>query len=140
MDKQGHNRHIVCLHCIFVFTLAPPTNLTVEIHNPYIDHEGLKFNQTVNCTATMNPNTTIIFLFGQQTNSPYGYSIASNDSAKTYLISNNSDGCYPNVRTVFPADVGFIKLYPLLGCLAYDTVYGKNFSSDTLLTTILILN
>lgn len=140
MDKQGHNRHIVCLHCIFVFTLAPPTNLTVEILSEYIDHEGLKFNQTVNCTATMNPNTTIFFLFGQKSISSSEYSIASNDSAETYVISNNPDGCYPNVRTVFPADVGFIKLYPLLGCLAYDTVYGKNFSSDTLLTTILILN
>lgn len=87
----------------------------------------------------MNPNTTIFFLFGQQTSSPYEYSIPLNDSAKTYVISNNPDGCYPNVRTVFPADVGFIKLYPLLGCLAYDTVYGKNFSSDTVLAKVLII-
>lgn len=87
----------------------------------------------------MNPNTTIFFLFGQKSISSSEYSIASNDSAETYVISNNPDGCYPNVRTVFQADVDFIELYPVLGCLAYDTVYGKNFSSDTLLTKILIL-
>lgn len=136
IDKQGHNRHIVCLHSIFVFTLAPPTNLTIEIESGYIDEEG--HDQTVKCTATMNPNTTIFYLFGQQSKLSYNYSIALNDSA--YVISNNPNGCYPNVRTVFPADVGFIKLYPWLGCLAYDTVYGKNFSTDTVYAEIVILH
>lgn len=142
MDKQGHNRHIVCLHCIFVFTLAPPTNLTVEIKSDYIPSKFIdknKLNQTVNCTATMNPNTTIFFLFGQKSISSSEYLIASNDSAETYVISNNSNGCYPNVRTVFTVDVDFIELYPLLGCLAYDTVYGKNFSSDKVTATFIII-
>lgn len=80
----------------------------------------------------MNPNTTLFYLFGRQNIFPYEFSIASIDGAKTSVISYHPNGCYPNVRTVFPADVDFIQHYPFVGCLAYDTVYGKNFSSETI--------
>ena len=48
----------------FIFIPAPPTTLSVELENPYIPD----LPATVNCTATMNPNTTKVFLVGNNTN------------------------------------------------------------------------
>lgn len=79
---------------------TPPLNLTVETMPDEFEYTG-NIDETINCTATVNPNTTVLFLIGKMFLSMKNYVFAERKNVQTFVDSENQIGCYRTVRTVF---------------------------------------
>lgn len=120
-----------------MFYPAPPLNLTVETM-PY-EYIGI-IDETINCTATVNPNTTVLFLIGKMTMSMKNYVFAERKNVQTFVDSEHQIGCYRTVRTVFNNLFLYLHSYPWVGCLANDTVSGQTSISEFKRVNVLIIN
>lgn len=87
-------------------------------------------DETINCTATVNPNTTVLSLIGKHIQLQNEYFFAERKHVQTFVDSENNTGCYPVVRTVFRELRYFLHSYNLVGCLANDTVSGQTSISE----------
>lgn len=87
-------------------------------------------DETINCTATINPNNTVLFLIGKKTMSMKNYVFAERKNVQTFVNSENRVGCYQTVRTVFNKIYLYILSYPWIGCVANDTVSGQTSISE----------
>lgn len=87
-------------------------------------------DETINCTATVNPNTTVLSLIGKHIQLQNEYFFAERKNVQTFVDSENNTGCYPVVRTVFRELRYFLHSYNLVGCLANDTVSGQTSISE----------
>lgn len=94
----------------------------------YVYHGNI--DETINCTATVNPKTTVLFLIGKMTMSMKNYVFAERKNVQTFVDSENQLGCYQTVQTVFNSLFLFIYSYPWVGCLANDTVSGQTSISE----------
>lgn len=92
------------------FNSAPPLNLSIEIMpNEYI-YFGIKY-ETINCTAAINPNTTVLSLVGKAAEFLNEYIFAEQKNVKTFVDSESIIDCYPTVRTVFSELGNFLAGY-----------------------------
>lgn len=107
---------------------APPLNLTVNTLSDGYEYNG-NTDETINCTATINPNITVLFSIG--------YFFAEKKNVQTFVYSENNIGCYQTVKTVFKEIVDFLKIYDHVGCLASDTVSGQTSVSE--FETVLVM-
>ena len=112
---------------------APPTNLTIALENEYVD--GVY--STINCTANMNPNNTMLFLVGKETTGREP-TMAPTINVQTFVEQSND--CSPKVRVVYPADFTFLRSNSILACVAFDKDYGQNFTSEYKTPSIIIIN
>lgn len=117
----------------------PPLNLTVETMPYGYEYYG-HLDETINCTATVNPNTTVLFLIGKNIQSENKYFFAERKNVQTFVESENNTGCYPTVRTVFRELRYFLQIYNFVGCLASDTVSGQSSISEFKTVFVLIIN
>lgn len=83
-------------------------------------------NETINCTANINPNTTVLSLVGKRTQTLNEYFFAERRNLQIFVDSENKTGCNPTVRVVFFKLGYFLKDYNWLGCIANDTQSGKS--------------
>lgn len=97
-------------------------------------------DETINCTAAMNPNTTVLSLIGKRFQSQNEYFFAKTKNVLTIVESKNNIGCYPIVRTVFSEVGNFLADYNLVGCLANDSVSGENSISEFKTVSVLIIH
>lgn len=97
-------------------------------------------DETINCTATVNPNTTVLFLIGKMTMSMKNYVFAERKNVQTFVDSEHQIGCYRTVRTVFNNPFLYLHSYPWVGCLANDTVSGQTSISEFKHVNVLIIN
>lgn len=104
---------------------APPLNLTVETMPDGYQYHG-NIGETINCSATMNPNTTVLSLIGKMVHSLNEFVFAERKNVQTFVDSESIIDCYPTVRTVFSELVDFLVDYSWVGCLANDTVSGQS--------------
>lgn len=104
---------------------APPLNLTVETMPDGYHYHG-NIGETINCSATMNPNTTVLSLIGKMVLSLNEYVFAERKNVQTFVDSESIIDCYPTVRTVFSELVDFLVDYSWVGNLANDTVSGQS--------------
>lgn len=118
---------------------APPLNLTVETMLDGYEYNS-NIGETINCTATVNPNTTVLFLIGKMTLSMTNYVFAERKNVQTFVDSENQIGCYRIVRTVFNNLFSYILSYPWVGCLANDTVSGQTSISEFKRVNVLNIN
>nr|XP_022327725.1 uncharacterized protein LOC111127024 isoform X2 [Crassostrea virginica] len=116
-----------------VIVKAPPTNLTIALENEYVD--GVY--STINCTANMDPNNTMLFLVGKETTG-HEPTMAPNINVQTFVEQSND--CGPKVRAVYPADFSFLRSNSILACVAFDKDYGENFTSEYKTPSIIIIN
>lgn len=117
----------------------PPLNLTVETIPDEFEYYGY-IDETINCTATVNPNTTVLFLIGKMTMSMKNYVFAERKNVQTFVDSEHQIGCYRTVRTVFNNLFLYLHSYPWVGCLANDTVSGQTSISEFKRVNVLIIN
>lgn len=126
---------------IWCIISAPPSNLSVEILG---DDYGTPKDETINCTAIMNPNTTTLSLIAKKAQNVDDYNFAPKINITTFVEPNAESGCYPTVRVVYH----FIYPYFLentnnnnaLGCLANDTISGQFYISEFRKVNVLIIN
>lgn len=97
-------------------------------------------DETINCTAAMNPNTTVLSLIGKVTMSMKNYVFAERKNVKTFVESENKIGCYQTVRTVFNELFYFLQSYQWVGCLANDTVSGQTSISEFKSVYVMVIN
>ena len=97
--------------------------MSIELDDEYV--KGL--SATINCTSTMNPNTTKVFLMKKILSSQYV--IPRNDET-TFVEPADEYGCNPNVRVVFQAANLDWTDIESLACMVEDKDYGKNFTSE----------
>lgn len=90
----------------------------------YLYHGNI--GETINCTATINPNTTVLPLIGKRVHSLNEFVFAERKNVQTFVDSESIIDCYPTVRTVFSKLVDFVLDYSWVGCLAKDTVSGQS--------------
>lgn len=111
------------------FISVPPSNLNVETMPSSNVYYGI-INETVNCTANMNPSTTVLSLIGKLFNGSTVYSFAEKTNSQTIVDSDNKIGCYPTVRTVFNKLDDFLEKFSWVGCLANDAVTGQSYITE----------
>nr|XP_022327737.1 uncharacterized protein LOC111127042 [Crassostrea virginica] len=116
-----------------VIVKAPPTNLTIALENDYVD--GIY--STINCTANMDPNNTMLFLVGKETT---GHEPIMAPTINVQTFVEQSKNCSPKVRVVYPADFTFLRSNSILACVAFDKDYGQNFTSEYKTPSIIIIN
>lgn len=92
----------------FFLNSAPPLNLTVNTLSDGYEYNG-NTDETINCTATINPNTTVLFLIGIKFPLVNEYFFAEKKNVQTFVYSENNIGCYQTVQTVFKEIVDFLK-------------------------------
>lgn len=107
---------------------------------PYEYEYYNNIGETIHCTATVNPNTTVLFLIGKMTLSMTNYVFAERKNVQTFVDSENQIGCYRIVRTVFNNLFSYILSYPWVGCLANDTVSGQTSISEFKRVNVLNIN
>lgn len=95
-------------------------------------------DETINCTATVNPNT--LSLIGKHIQLQNEYFFAERTNVQTFVDSENNTGCYPVVRTVFRELRYFLHSYNLVGCLANDTVSGQTSISEFRIVNVTVDN
>ncbi|XP_062608989.1 uncharacterized protein LOC134270764 [Saccostrea cucullata] len=108
---------------------APPSNITIEIKDTY-SKGGI--NETINCTATLNPNTTtltLVRLFNET------YTMVPKNITKTSMETARTDDCRYDVQvTVTTTFDQFDRA--LVACLAKDVVFGDYFSVNKTITIV----
>lgn len=104
--------------------------MSIELDDAYV--KGLP--ATINCTSTMNPNTTKVFLMKKILISQY---VIPTNGETTFVEPADEDGCNPNVRVVFQAENLDWTDIDSLGCMVEDKDYGKNFTSEFKRTRII---
>lgn len=77
---------------------------------------NMNIDETINCTATINPNTTVLSLIGKKIQSVNEYFFAEKKNVQTFVYSKNNIGCYQTVQTVLKEIVDFLKIYYHVGC------------------------
>ena len=82
---------------------------------------------TINCTSTMNPNTTTVFLIAMKS---LNLIVFSTNHERTFVEPANADGCNPNVRVVYQTKNLDWTDIDNLACMVEDKHYGKNFTSE----------
>lgn len=82
--------------------------------------------ETINCSATMNPNTTVLSLIGKRVHSLNEFVFAERKNVQIFVDSESIIDCYPTVQTVFWDPGNFLAGYNWVGCLANDTVSGQS--------------
>lgn len=97
-------------------------------------------DETINCTAAMNPNNTVLSLIGKRFQSQNEYFFTKTKNVLTIVESKNNIGCYPIVRTVFYELGNFLADYNWVGCLANDSVSGQNSISEFKTVSVLIIH
>nr|XP_022327791.1 uncharacterized protein LOC111127048 isoform X4 [Crassostrea virginica] len=116
-----------------ILVKGPPTNLSLDLEDQYIS--GI--DATINCTANMDPNNTMLFLVGKESTAREP-TMAPTINVQTFVEQSND--CGPKVRVVYPADFTFLRSNNFLACIASDKDYGKNFTSDYKTPSITIIN
>lgn len=106
-----------------------PSNLNVETMPLSYQYYG-NINETINCTANMNPDTTVLYLIGTNIQLKDDYVFAERKFFQTIVDSENKIGCYPTVRTVFKEVYSFLAIYDRVGCLANDTMSGQSLITE----------
>lgn len=113
---------------IWVFSV-PPSNMNVET-KPYTDEYYGNIMETINCTANMNPSTTVLSLVGKGTISSDKYVFAERKNLQIFVDSENKTDCNPTVRVVFIDIFYFVKVNNFVACFANDTVTGQSFMTE----------
>lgn len=113
-----------------------PLNLAVETMPDGYKYHG-NIDETINCTATMNPNTAVLSLIGKNVPSLNEYFFAERTNVQTFVETENKMGCYPIVKTVFSKLGYFLKDYNWVGCLANDTVSGQSSMTELKLVSVI---
>lgn len=108
---------------IFIFT-ATPNFYPIELEAEYF----LNHPATMNCTATMDPNTTKVFLVVDYTNNQIS-AFPANDE-KTFIEPSNEDNCNPKVHVLFQLAYSDWEDTKFWACMVEDVDYGKNFTSQ----------
>lgn len=121
---------------IWYIISARPSNLSVEILGDgyYYVYEGA-LDETINCTAIMNPNTTTLSLIAKKSANVDDYNFAPKINIATFVEPNTESGCYPTVRVVYYFIFQDFLLNSEsnnehLGCLANDTISGQFYISE----------
>ena len=121
---------------MFWFVLpGPPTNLSLDLEDQYTT--GI--DATINCTANMDPNNTVLFLVGKESTAREP-TMAPTINVQTFVEQSMANDCGPKVRVVYPADFTFLRSNNFLACIAFDKDYGKNFTSVYKTPSITIIN
>nr|XP_022288908.1 uncharacterized protein LOC111100994 isoform X2 [Crassostrea virginica] len=102
---------------------APPKHLSIELEIMYTKNVP----GTINCTSTMNPNTTTVFLIAMKS---INLIVFSTNHERTFVEPANADGCNPNVRVVYQTKNLDWTDITNLACMVEDKHYGKNFTSE----------
>nr|XP_022288903.1 uncharacterized protein LOC111100993 isoform X3 [Crassostrea virginica] len=116
-----------------VIVQATPRNLAMELQDLYLTFDPA----TINCTATLNPNITKVFLIGNKTNQII---VIPTTEELTFVEPATKDGCNPNVRVEFKVAYPDWLQYSSWACMVEDKDYGKNFTSEFRIPKILIIN
>ena len=99
----------------------------------------LKFDlATINCTATMNLNTTKVFLIGNKTRDQI--IVIPTKEEITFVEPATKYGCNPNVRVEFKVAYPDWIQFSSWACMVEDKDYCKNFTSEFKIPKIQILN
>ena len=106
----------------------------MELQDSYLKFE----TGNINCTATLNPNTTKVFLIGKNTLDQI--IVIPITEEITFVEPATKDGCNPNVRVEFKVAYPEWKQYSPWACMVEDKDYGKNFTSEFRIPYIPILN
>lgn len=127
---------------IWCIISAPPSNLSVEILGDGFYEYGSSLDETINCTAIMNPNTTTLSLIAKKSGNVDEYNFAPKINITTFVEPNTERDCYPTVRVVyyfiFPNFLKDTKNNDNLGCLANDTISGQLYISE--FRSVLVVN
>lgn len=120
---------------IWFIISAPPSNLSVEILGDGHVYNGALLDETINCTAIMNPNTTTLSLIAKKSANVDDYNFAPKINITTFVEPNAESGCYPTVRVVYyfifrDFLLGSNSNNEHLGCLANDTISGQFYISE----------
>lgn len=86
--------------------------------------------ETINCTANINPNTTVLSLVGKALIFSSNYVFAEGVDFKIFVNSENESGCNPIVRFVYFNVKTFLSSYNIVGCLANDTLTGESIITE----------
>lgn len=118
---------------IWCIISAPPSNLSVESLGDGYEY-GSRLDETINCTAIMNPNTTTLSLIAKKSGNVDEYNFAPKINITTFVEPNAESGCYPTVRVVYhfiyPDFLKDTNNNDNLGCLANDTISGQLYISE----------
>ena len=106
----------------------------MELENEYLPDVPA----TVNCTATMNPNTTKVFLVRNNTNNQI--MIIPTNNEKIFVEPAKEDVCNPKVRVVYQVAFSNWKNVDSCACMVEDKDYGRNFTSEFKEPSIIIIN
>lgn len=105
--------------------LAPPANLIVETMPDGYEYNG-NINETINCTANINLNTTVLSLVGKEAQLVKEYFFAKRENLQTFVDSENNNDCNPTVRVSFLKLGYFLKNYNWVGCFVNNTISGES--------------
>ncbi|XP_062578381.1 uncharacterized protein LOC134240292 [Saccostrea cucullata] len=100
---------------------ASPSEITLEIKDSYPEKE---INQTINCTALLNPDTTTLALVRLSNES---YTIVPKNITKTSIQPTRTDDCRHLVKLIVSTTFDRFN-QSTVACLAKDVVFGDFFS------------
>lgn len=92
--------------------------------------------ETINCTANINPNTTVLSLIGEDLLLKQNQ-FAERENSQIFVDFENKIGCNPIVRIVYFELKKFLSSYNNVGCLANDTATGQIFITEFKTVTVL---
>lgn len=128
---------------IWCIISAPPSDLSMESLGGGYDY-GSSLDETINCTAIMNPDTTTLSLIAKKSANVDDYNFAPKINITTFVEPNTESGCYPTVRVVYhfiyPYFLKNINYHDALGCLANDTISGQFYISEFRKVNVLIIH
>ncbi|XP_078311808.1 uncharacterized protein LOC111100993 isoform X5 [Crassostrea virginica] len=117
-----------------VIVQAPPRNLAMELQGLYLKYE----TGNINCTATLNPNTTKVFLIGK--NALDQIIVIPTTEEITFVEPATKYGCNSNVRVEFKVAYPDLTQYSPWACMVEDKDYSKNLTSEFRIPDMQILN
>lgn len=94
-------------------------------------------DETINCTANINPNTTVLSLVGKRTQLQNEYFFAERKNLQTFVDSENKTDCNPTIRVAFFKLGYFLKDYNWVGCFANDTKSGESSVTEFMYVSVL---
>lgn len=128
---------------IWCIISAPPSDLSMESLGGGYEY-GSSLDETINCTAIMNPNTTTLSLIAKKSGNVDDYNFAPKTSITTFVEPNTESGCYSTVRVVyhfiFPDFLMNTGNNDNMGCLANDTISGQLYISEFTYVNVLTIN
>ncbi|XP_061171718.1 uncharacterized protein LOC133181197 [Saccostrea echinata] len=108
---------------------APPSNIVIAIKDNY--SKGA-INETINCTAILNPDTTILALVKLSDES---YAMVPKNITKTSIEPARTEDCRHLVRVTVTTTFDQFNA-STVACLAKDNVFGEYFSANKTITIV----